>query len=178
MSVIKFNCEWTKADISENVDDIIRWYTVLFDLGYIGMADVPYGNISIRCKDGFLITASGSGANRVITKEDISKVTKWAYDKNFIRCIGQKKASSESLSHAAVYDANKDVNAVIHVHTDKWELLKKSCNASSPQAKCGTAKIAYEIMKLKSPIVMGGHEGGMIFFGKDLDEVGAAIKII
>jgi L-ribulose-5-phosphate 4-epimerase len=36
--------------------------------------------------------------------------------KNSLTCQGQVKASSKSLTHAAIYAANPRVKAVIHVH--------------------------------------------------------------
>ena len=42
----------------------------------------------------------------------------------FFTCIGPIQASSASLTHAAIYQANPDINAVIHVHDrDLWENL-------------------------------------------------------
>ena len=98
-----------------------------------------------------------------------------------MECHGPVKASSESLTHAAVY-ADSKVNAVIHVHNLKlWNYLKNKVPATS--AEYGTPEMAYEVIRLfketdvstRNIFIMLGHIEGVVAFGRDLDEAGNMI---
>ena len=100
---------------------------------------------------------------------------------NSLTCTGPIKASSESLSHAVVYECSPETNAVIHIHNlDMWEKYIYKFPSTKAHALYGTPEIANEIKRLfsdtnlrvKKFIVMGGHREGIISFGKTLDEAG------
>ena len=93
--------------------------------------------------------------------------------------MGKISASSESMTHAAIYEASKKVNAVIHTHnTEMWKKLLNKVPTTAPGAEYGTPEIANEVKRLfnetdlmeKKIFVMAGHEDGVISFGKDLKE--------
>jgi ribulose-5-phosphate 4-epimerase/fuculose-1-phosphate aldolase len=88
-------------------------------------------------------------------------------------------ASSESLTHAAIYSCSKETNAVIHVHhKEKWNSLLNHAATTPLETAYGTPEMAYAIQNLilknnignNKLIVMGGHEEGLISFGKTLEE--------
>jgi ribulose-5-phosphate 4-epimerase/fuculose-1-phosphate aldolase len=94
-------------------------------------------------------------------------------------------ASSESLTHAAIYDCTKETNAVIHVHhKEKWTSLLHKAATTNTSIPYGTPEMAYAIQDLivknkigaHKIIAMGGHEEGLIFFGRTLEE--AALTIL
>ena len=69
------------------------------------------GNISMRYKEGMLITVSGS-ANGYLTPEDI------VYTDFFGKSLEEnKKPSSEKFLHIELYKKRPDFNAIIHVHS-------------------------------------------------------------
>ena len=93
-------------------------------------------------------------------------------------------ASSESLTHAAIYSADQGTNAIIHVHSfDLWEELLNKVPTSDTTVEYGTPAMAREMIRIfsepevyeKRIIVMGGDRGGLITFGNDLDEAGGVL---
>ena len=88
-------------------------------------------------------------------------------------------ASSESLSHAAIYDALEDVYAVVHIHSKVlWKELIDKVPTTAREVEYGTPELANEIRRLIEStslkddkiLAMAGHEEGLIAFGKDLAE--------
>jgi ribulose-5-phosphate 4-epimerase/fuculose-1-phosphate aldolase len=101
----------------EGADELIELRQILWEYGLIGVADgIGYGNASLRVTDGFLITGSQTGALDHLTEEHLAWVTKWDVSQNKLWYHGKTPASSESLTHAAIYEHNKNVNCVIHGH--------------------------------------------------------------
>ena len=89
--------------------------------------------------------------------------------------MGMTKASSESMSHAVIYEQNPDINSVIHVHHVKmWKDYLNVLPTTDPEAQFGTPRIATEIQKLiknkKGIIIMGGHEEGILTYGSTIEE--------
>ena len=92
--------------------------------------------------------------------------------------------SSESLTHAAVYESDKSAGAVIHCHNLRlWRVLLHQIPATSAMIEYGTPEMAYEVMRLfkdtgvrtRKIFLMTGHEGGLIAFGKNLEEAFATL---
>ncbi len=104
--------------------------------------------------------------------------------KNSVTCKGPAKASSESLTHAMLYDLLPDIQAVIHVHHKAlWDQLLNQVPTTSKRIPYGTPEMAFEVKKLfevsdlknKKIFVMAGHDDGIITFGKDLAEAAAIL---
>jgi hypothetical protein len=179
---IKFDLQWEKksVDFPENMlSELNNFRTKLFDLGLIGMypEGIGFGNISIRFgnNDQFIISGSATGGIRMLIKENYSLVTGFDIEKNTVICEGQIAASSESMSHAALYKSNHNINAVVHVHHKKlWEKHLDKLTTTDKKAEFGTPEIAFEIGKLANTssgiIIMGGHEEGIVSFGANLEE--------
>jgi ribulose-5-phosphate 4-epimerase/fuculose-1-phosphate aldolase len=83
-----------------------------------------------------------------------------------------------------IYEHQKDVNAVIHVHHPAlWKKLLEILPATGKHIEYGTPAMAREILRLfeesnlaeEKIFAMGGHEEGIVSFGKDLDEAGEKI---
>lgn len=179
---IKFRCNWMEMPLEKNalVDELIHFRQELYRMKLIGVLDdgIGYGNISIRIPgtDNFIITGSATGSFPVITSDQISLVTSFDIQKNYIECCGKVKASSESLTHAAIYLSPFNINAVVHTHHHKlWKKLKGKFPTTDDNAEYGTPEMAAEILKIimkpgrkESVIIMGGHQDGIITFGKNL----------
>lgn len=180
---IKFDLQWDKksVDFPEYLlSELNDFRTRLFDLGLIGMYPdgIGFGNISTRFgnTDQFIISGTATGQLRTLTKEHFSLVTGFDIDKNTVICEGQIAASSESMSHAALYKSNHNINAVVHVHHKKlWENYLNNLPTTPKNAEYGTIEMASEIKKLahvsEGIIIMGGHEEGIVSFGTNLGEV-------
>jgi ribulose-5-phosphate 4-epimerase/fuculose-1-phosphate aldolase len=155
----------------------------LLDLHLIGVDPngIGFGNLSVRdgATDNFYITGSSTGGIQELTLEDCAKVVACDFKMNRVRYEGSALPSSESLTHAAIYESDTGTGAVIHCHDSKlWATLLNQAPTTSKAADYGTPEIANEIMQLftrinlrsRKIVVMGGHEGGILTFGRDLEE--------
>ena len=182
---IKFDCNWIKSGPlpAANITEVNKWRAKLYKLGLIGAYKngIGFGNISIRLHGSkFIISGSKTGNIAKLSNRHYTIVSETNIDKNKLTCKGPVMASSESLTHAALYIADKDVNSVIHVHN--WNLWKKLMNnvPTTREVPYGTPQMAKEIYRLfsetdiqeKKILVMAGHEGGIISFGKNIEEAG------
>jgi L-ribulose-5-phosphate 4-epimerase len=187
-SGIKFNCKWIKEkplDI-QYIKELNNWRDKLYKLGLIGVypTGIGYGNISIRFgQNKFIITGAASGKLKSLTARHYTQVTEYDLTRNSLTTVGPIKASSESLTHAAIYDYDEHINAVIHIH--HLELWKKLLNRipTTENAEYGTSAMANEIVRLFNQtnlsehkiLVMAGHQEGIVSFGKNLTEAGEKI---
>ncbi|MBN2892716.1 MAG: class II aldolase/adducin family protein [Bacteroidales bacterium] len=180
---IKFNINWIKDKPvdKQEIEEINKWRKKLYILGFIGMYDngIGFGNISIRYKNNFLITGSATGGLPELDENHYVVVTDYDLSKNSLTCKGPIKASSESLSHAVVYEYSSDTQVVVHVHNLLlWQKLLDKVPTTNKNVTYGTPEMADEIIRLfketdveqQKIICMAGHEEGIIIFGKNLDE--------
>ncbi|MGC9151070.1 MAG: class II aldolase/adducin family protein [Microbacter sp.] len=181
---IKYHCQWnqTAPFTHHTLKELIEWRNFLYQHGLIGMYPdgIGFGNVSIRYKNNlFFITGSATGHITHIEREHISLVLHADVTNNVLTCEGPVKASSESLSHAVIYESVAAVNAVVHIHhKPTWERWIHQLPTTDVTASYGTPQMAEEIKKiLHNPsqmkeqiIIMGGHEEGIITFGNNLKE--------
>lgn len=186
--VIKFNCNWEDNKLPINVPvQLMEWRDKMHELKLIGEYEdikIGYGNISIQTTLGILISGTQTGNIYPIAAKDFSLVTSYDMAQNSLDCIGKLKASAESLTHAAFYDADSSIKAVIHIHSrDLWDGLIDKIPTSKREVPYGTAEMASEIIRLfketsiqqNKIMVMGGHDEGIIAFGKNLQEAGKVL---
>jgi ribulose-5-phosphate 4-epimerase/fuculose-1-phosphate aldolase len=111
-------------------------------------------------------------------------VVAYDFEKNWLRYEGSAIPSSESLTHAAVYESDAKAGSVIHCHDSKlWAALLNKAPTSSKAVDYGTPEMACEVTRLfkvtdvqsTKILVMAGHEGGIVAFGKDLEEAFAVL---
>ena len=182
--VIKFNCEWTKSPPLENseISELNKWRRPLFDAGLIGQypdTGVGFGNISMRSDSEALFIISGTQTGHLanLTGSHYAEVTDYDIRDNRISCRGPVEASSESLTHAAIYELHAAIQAVVYVHSDTlWRELRDRVPTTDPDVPYGTPEMADEFRRLyrdtdfaSSEIaVMGGHDAGLISIGCDV----------
>jgi L-ribulose-5-phosphate 4-epimerase len=168
--VTKYQCIFnrTTAPAAALVAELNSVRHELFTKGLIGVYPdgIGYGNVSVRIKEGqekFIITGTQTGHK----------------PHNEVQCEGLIAASSESMTHAAVYELDENIRAVIHVHSRLlWERGRDTCPMTEPTVPYGTPQMAYEMRRLyektdlrkKKILLMLGHEEGVITFGADLRE--------
>ncbi len=186
---IKFNANWmsTPPFPNKEITGLNTWRQKLYQLHFLGAYPdgIGYGNVSNRTEQGtFLISGSKTGNLDKLTAEHYSKVTGFDIDKNEIHCEGPIIASSESMSHAVIYQELDWVNAVFHVHDfDLWESVLDKIPTTDAAAEYGTPEMAIEIIRIirESNVTktlvfaMAGHREGLIAFGQSLEEAGDAI---
>lgn len=189
---IKFESDWEAgpAPDAAAVELLDAWRRPLFDAGLIGHYEDPgvgYGNISIRigASGQFVISGTQTGHLAQTVGAHYALVTAYDIDRNRVSSTGQVEASSESLTHAAIYELDDDINAVVHVHSQPlWRALRGKLPTTSPGVSYGTPEMAYEFQRLyrdsefasRGVAIMAGHDEGIVSFGRTLEE--AATRIL
>jgi L-ribulose-5-phosphate 4-epimerase len=182
---IKFTCELVPVEIRTfaGFAELNEYRRKLLELGLIG-ADangVGFGNLSIR--DGatprFYITGSATGGISELLPSHYARVVAYDFARNWLQCEGNTVASSESLTHAAVYESEPASGAVIHCHDRRlWAALLEEVPATPKGIEYGTPEMAYAVrdllkltdVKSRKIFAMAGHEGGVVAFGRDVGE--------
>ena len=187
---IKFTCEHAAAQISPfgSLAELNAYRRKLLQLRLIGVGSngVGFGNLSVRdgTTNNFYITGSATGGIPKLTLADCARVVAYDFKRNWLRYEGSAIPSSESLTHAAVYELDAEPGSVIHCHDLKlWAALLNQAPTSSKAVEYGTPEMAYELLRLfkdtdlqsRKILVMAGHEGGIVAFGRDLEEAFAVL---
>lgn len=188
---IKFNCNWEQKEIRVPEEQFVVLNKVrsqLYELRLIGVYPdgIGFGNISVRNAGGkaFIITGSTTGQFAKLDQSHYSLVTGYSFGKNSVSCTGLTKASAESLTHAAVYEALPQVGAVVHIHSVLlWEKLLNKYPTTSETIEYGTPEMALAVKELaivanshfEKIIIMGGHREGILAFAGSLEEATSAI---
>ena len=182
---VKFTSERVSSELTRfsGFAELNTYRRRLLQLGLIGLDSngVGFGNLSIRdgATDNFFITGSATGGIPDLTPGDYAKVVAYDFEKNSLRFEGPTIPSSESLTHAAIYQSDPKAGAVIHCHdSELWAALLNQAPTSSKTVDYGTPELAYEIMRLftasdvrtRKILVMAGHEAGIVTFGGNLEE--------
>jgi len=180
---IKFTCDRVVVELScfAGFEQLNEYRRRLLRLGTIGIDTngVSFGNLSVRngAMSGFYITGSGTGKLPELTPADCARVVAYYFARNWLQCEGLIVPSSESLTHAAVYESDPTTCAVIHCHDMKlWTALLHKVPTTPEELEYGTPEMAYAVRSLfdktdvlkKKIFVMAGHEGGVVAFGRDL----------
>jgi ribulose-5-phosphate 4-epimerase/fuculose-1-phosphate aldolase len=187
---IKFACEQAATEITQfgGLAELSAYRRKLLQLRLIGVDanGIGFGNLSVRdgAPNNFYITGSGTGGIPELTLADCARVVAYDFKQNWLRYEGSAIPSSESLTHAAVYESDAKTGSVIHCHDSKlWAALLNQAPTSSKAVDYGTPEMAYEVMRLfkvsdvqnRKILVMAGHEGGIVAFGRDLEEAFAVL---
>jgi L-ribulose-5-phosphate 4-epimerase len=187
---IKFTCEHVAAELSpfDGLAELNAYRRKLLQLRLIGVDTngVGFGNLSIRdgTTNNFYITGSATGGIPELALANCARVVAYDFEKNWLRYEGAAIPSSEALTHAAVYKSDAKAGSVIHCHDSKlWGAVLNQAPTSSKTVEYGTPEMAYEVTRLfkrtdvqsRKILVMAGHEGGIVAFGRDLEEAFAAL---
>jgi len=187
---VKFTYERARADTRpfDALAELNACRRKLLELRLIGLDSngIGFGNLSVR--DGatmnFYITGSATGGLPKLSLTDCVRVVDWDFKKNWLRYEGTAIPSSESLTHAAIYESDSMTSAVIHCHDPAvWRAILDRVPTSSKAVAYGTPEMAYEIVRLfktsnvqsRQILVMAGHEGGIVAFGKNFEDAFAVL---
>lgn len=200
--VIKFECAWTPGPLPDYAKsgDLFDFRNQLYRDGLIGVYPdgIGFGNISVRLSDSqptqnqspqnqpqFLISASQTGQIPSADAQHFALVTSFDLQRNSVSCVGPMKASSESMTHAIIYETFPQSSAVIHVHSNThWQRLLGVVPTTVPHVPYGTPEMAAEVQRLARQadlshqciLVMAGHEDGILSFGASLSAAYAVLK--
>jgi len=182
---VKFSAEHTYTPPID-ISNIPFWAelnnvrTRLFKLGLIGVTPdgIGYGNVSIRTGgDKFLVSGTATGVLAVLTPAEYCFVNNCDFSHNSVVSSGPVQASSESMTHGAVYYSNPIIHNVIHIHSREIfdGMLRDSYPATPENAAYGTPEIAQAVGQVVSQtvgqeiacgvIVLAGHDEGIIAYG-------------
>ncbi len=170
------------------------WRILLFKLNLIGEypeEKVGFGNLSMASNyqyildsqnTQFVISGTQTGKYPKLAGEHYTRVVNFDIEQQKIWVNGPIEASSEALTHAALYDANSEIKAIFHIHSKKiWQGmiddLKPYTDASIPY---GTLEMAHAVQRLienntRGIICMRGHADGVIAYGESLEVAGELI---
>jgi Class II Aldolase and Adducin N-terminal domain len=186
--VVKYTSLWTlgPAPDAAQVALLETWRRRLFDEGLIGWDahhGVGYGNISVRATSGrFVISGTQTGGLTTTGPEHYALVTDYDIEANSVACSGPVQASSESLTHAAIYELDPEIGGVVHVHSRRlWQTWRGRLPTTAAEIAYGTPAMAREIARLYRKggmaatgiAVMAGHDDGLVSFGITLEEAAA-----
>ena len=180
---VKYSAEHTTCPIIEapNWKELNEARTHLHKLGLIGVYSdgIGYGNVSIRHRENeFLISGTATGAAPVLSLNEYCLVNFFDIKQNRVVTSGQIQASSESMTHGAVYQSCGEANCVIHIHSKKiFDGMSRGNYPSTPEnAEYGTPEIALAIGKCaensgknEGQIVLAGHVEGVIAYGHSVE---------
>jgi len=189
---VKYQSFWTKAPAPHAgaAEELETWRQPLFEAGLIGEYaehGIGYGNISVRCGEPgqFLISGTQTGHLARTDKSHYALVTSWSVHSNLVCCVGLVQASSEAMTHAAIYQLDQHIGAVVHVHSrDLWCHYLHKLPTTTTDVAYGTPAMANEFRRLyldtdfrrTQLAVMGGHEEGIVSIGTTLEQ--AANRIL
>lgn len=185
--VIKFVCDWqpseplTTLGLADQLAELILWRDRIFAAGLIGIYPngIGYGNISLRLdQNTFLISGTQTGHLSHTQPHHYTLVDNWDIAQNTLHCVGPLQASSESLTHAALYVLDPTVRAIVHGHNAQlWQQYRDVLPTTRASVPYGTPAMAAEMGRLfreeslaeRKSLVMAGHEDGLLAFGPTLE---------
>lgn len=188
--VIKYRLDFTPAPAPSDaaIPTLCRWHHTLRDLGLIGRdpdryGGLAYGNLSARCTGGFLVSASQTADLPAPDARHFVRVTDWDCARNQLSAKGVSPPSSESLTHAALYDADPAIHWIFHVHCP--EIWSRRVNLSLPttpeDVPYGTPAMAAALQSLHAArlsgiYAMGGHRDGLVSVAATADQAGGQLR--
>lgn len=185
--------------LGETASVLSAWRELLAGIGVIGLdpgryEGLGYGNVSARVgpfgdvprgRRRFLVSGSQTGGLARLTLREYALVESWDLEGDRVGSAGLVAPSSESLTHAALYDVSPAIRVVLHAHApDLWRHARAlGLPVSHPEAANGTTAMALEVQRLYREgtfastrvAAMGGHEDGVLAFGGSAEEAGTAL---
>lgn len=187
---IKFSSQRRDGAVpaSAALEELNQCRTALFELGLIGVLPdgIGYGNLSVRNAGlQFVISASATGAHRVLRMDQYSLVEAFSIEANRVQSVGRLPASSESMTHGAIYAADPAVRCVIHVHSRVLfdGLLQPHGAATAADVPYGTPAMARAVAalvtaqaQLPALFAMAGHQDGVVAYGSNIASTYALVS--
>jgi hypothetical protein len=201
--VIRFRFEHRREELPEALAPLAAtlagWRRALVELGVVGQdagryGGYGFGNLSARVgRRSFLVTGSQTGHLADLDLAGFALVESWDAAGHRLASRGLVAPSSESLTHAALYDASPRIGAVFHVHAPALWARRGAAGlpATAPGVEQGTPQMAAEVARLAGRgrrrrggergaapgglLAMGGHQDGILAYGADADAAGRAL---
>jgi len=180
---VKFTAEHTTAPVLEFPQWTVlnQARTRLHELGLVGVTPdgIGFGNASVRFRgEEFLISGTATGAKQILSQSEYCLVISFDIKRNHVVSSGPVQASSESMTHGAVYHKCGGANCVIHVHSkaifdgmirDSYPATPKDAAYGTPEIALAIGKCVEKLGKNEGQIVMAGHEDGILAYGETVE---------
>lgn len=195
--IVKFDLVFRSAPAlpEELLRELGAWRRILWRLGLIGQdparyGGVGFGNVSRRLPapgdaTRFAISGTQTGALPALAAEHYAIVTACYPERNRVEAEGPIEPSSESLTHGMFYRLEPTIAFVFHVHSPDICPMRAALDlpTTAPDVAYGTPAMAREMERLlragalaqRRILVMGGHEDGVIAFGRTAEEAGVVL---
>lgn len=201
--VIKFEFDHSRESLDRRnfadlVCPLIAWREILALTGLVGQEPgryegAGYGNVSTRVgrpgmglgRRSFLVTGTQTSGKRCVGLDDFALVERYEFERNRLVSRGLTPPSSESMTHGAVYDLGPHIRCVLHAHSPALWSRRQALRLpeTSPSVPYGTPEMAREVQRLyrsssfseRRVLAMGGHEDGVIAFGRSPEDAGQAL---
>jgi len=191
--VIKYHLDHKQTAPSQerSLSEINSWRNLLYKLELIGQNPTRYlgygyGNISQRYSgEQFIISGTQTGGIAQLLAKHYCLIEKVDLVRNQVNSSGPCQPSSESLTHASVYQQNNNINCVIHAHSPEiWHATQHlALPHTSSNIAYGTPEMAQAVTQLfkdeqfqqQSIFTMLGHEDGVIAFGIDFPSTACSL---
>jgi ribulose-5-phosphate 4-epimerase/fuculose-1-phosphate aldolase len=198
--VIKFQAEHRARPLDRDrfgalVHELSAWRELLVRTGLMGQSPeryggAGYGNVSARVPPfpgergarAFLISGTQTAGIAKVGPEHFCRVRRYDAGANRVESEGPVLPSSEAMTHGAIYDLGPQIRCVLHAHTPTvWKLASAlRLPTTSERVAYGTPEMAAEVHRLFRDsaladvriLAMGGHEDGIITFGRTAAEAG------
>jgi len=182
--VVKFSAEHNPGPPPDapNLKALNDARTKLYKLGLLGVTKdgIGYGNLSIRYKGNqFIISGTATGTLPELSPVNYCLVSSFNPEKNHVVSTGQAEASSESMTHGAVYESCAGANCVIHIHSrkifdgmvkDNYLSVPNDAKYGSPEMSLAIGKCVKEYGREEGQIVLLGHDEGVIAYGTTVEK--------
>lgn len=177
---LKDNLTWNDVHDLENCRKKLRPYNLI---GEDPIEHLGHGNLSGRWmqSNSFIITGTQTGKLSDLNPSHYTKVVNFDLASQLVEVEGPIPASSEALTHGALYLQSPEIKFVIHIHhRQMWEkMLQGNFKRTDSDIEYGSLAMAEAMAQLVSRpedvLVMAGHQDGIIFFGPQLDPLASKI---
>lgn len=201
--VIKFQAEHQREALpvrryGELSCQLVAWREIMTKTQLVGQdpalyGGAGYGNVSGRVgapssamgSRAMLITGTQTGGLADVGLDHFCLVERYDYRRNRVRSRGLIEPSSETMTHGAIYDLSPHIRFVFHGHgAIIWRQTQVlNIPTTDPSVPYGTPGMAAEVHRLYRSsalsetriLAMGGHEDGIIVFGRSATEAGQTL---
>ncbi len=175
---IRFNIISVSDEVPRDsrIDELKEWCIRFQKGGLTPEFEGNYtGNLSFRCKEGFVITASGLKNKQNLSLDCFVYVKNYDEQSNTVYVEGSRQPSSEAVMHYLFFKTRKEINAVFHGHSDAivMNAEKLGFAVTEREHEPGTIALAKEALKVlgtNNLIVLRNH--GFVSLGETMKEAG------
>ncbi len=190
--IIKYDTSGYTKSPSLKEDEYIeleKWRHKLYQINLIGEylpEKIGFGNLSSKRNyqefhntksTQFVITGTQTGGLEHLNGNHYTRVLDYDFKNWSIKAMGPVQASSEALTHAAIYESNPDnITTVFHIHSKEiWKgMIREGYDSTPADVPYGTEEMANSVIACvgksdRGIIVMKGHEDGVISFGPSME---------